>query len=56
METLKDLLESSFSSRAGHPAVRCVTRTGAGEAYTPLTYAELRGLRDSLAAGLAALG
>ncbi len=56
METLKDLLDSSFSSRAGHPAVRSVTRTDAGDAYAPITYAELRGLRDSLAAGFAALG
>ena len=56
METLKDLLESSFSSRAGHPAVRRVTRTDEGDAFTPVTYAELRGLRDRLAAGLAGLG
>ena len=56
METLKDLLESSFESRAGHPAVRCLTRTDDGEAYAPVTYAELRNLRDRLAAGLAGLG
>ncbi len=56
MDTLKDLLEDSFAARADHPAVRCVTRAGGGEAYTPVTYAELRGLRDRLAAGLAGLG
>ena len=56
METLKDLLEDSFRRVAERPAVRRLIRGPEGLVYEPLTYADLRHLRDRLAAGLAALG
>jgi long-chain acyl-CoA synthetase len=56
METLTDLLEQSFEHYAARPAIRQLEKTPSGMAYVPITYAELRGLRDRLAAGLADLG
>ena len=56
METLTDLLEQSFERYADKPALRQLQRTQGGLAYVPTTYAELRVLRDQLAAGLAKLG
>ena len=56
METLNDLLDQSFERCATKPAIRQLQRRQGGLEYVPLTYGELRGLRDRLAAGLAALG
>lgn len=56
METLTDLLEQSFERYPTKPAVRQLQRRQGGVTYVPLTYAELRGQRDRLAAGLATLG
>lgn len=56
METLTDLLEQSFERYPTKPAVRQLQRRQGGITYVPLTYAELRGQRDRLAAGLATLG
>ena len=56
METLTDLLEQSFERYPIKPAVRQLQRRQGGITYVPLTYAELRGQRDRLAAGLATLG
>ncbi len=56
METLTDLLEQSFERYPAKPAVRQLQRRQGGITYVPLTYAELRGQRDRLAAGLATLG
>lgn len=56
METLTDLLEQSFERYPTKPAVRQLQRRQSGITYVPLTYAELRGQRDRLAAGLATLG
>jgi long-chain acyl-CoA synthetase len=56
METLNDLLDQSFERCATKPAVRQLQRRQGGLEYVPLTYGQLRGLRDRLAAGLAALG
>jgi len=56
METLTDLLDQSFEQHATRPAIRQPEQTPDGLAYVPTSYAELRALRDRLAAGLAALG
>ncbi|HJP30182.1 MAG TPA: AMP-binding protein [Candidatus Latescibacteria bacterium] len=56
MQTLNDLLEQSVERHASKPAVRRLERTEDGLGYVPITYAQLRSLRDRLASGLAAAG
>ena len=57
-KTLKDLLNHSFATYAEQTAIRVLEPVEGSRAwsYQPVTYAELKGLRDQLAAGLAAQG
>lgn len=56
METLTDVLERSFEQHRDKAAVRLLEKTDDGLRYTPVSYAELRRLRDRLAAGLTERG
>lgn len=56
MQTLTELIEASFDTHTDKPAVRRLQRADAGLQYEPITYGELRVLRDRLASGLAAQG